>query len=45
MDKHSKIYVAGHWGMVVGSALVRCLREKGVENLGFKWKNAEISEI
>ena len=32
MHKHSKIYVAGHRGMV-GSAVVRCLREKGFENL------------
>ena len=35
MDKHSKIYVAGHRGMV-GSAVVRCLREKGFENLVFR---------
>ena len=32
MEKHSKIYVAGHTGLV-GSAFVRCLREKGYENL------------
>ena len=32
MDKHRKIYVAGHRGMV-GSALVRCLRGRGFTNL------------
>jgi len=32
MDKHAKIYVAGHGGMV-GSAIVRNLREKGHTNL------------
>lgn len=32
MDKNSKIYVAGHRGMV-GSALVRTLHDKGYENL------------
>lgn len=32
MDKSSKIYVAGHRGMV-GSALVRALRARGYENL------------
>lgn len=32
MEKHSKIYVAGHLGMV-GSALVRALRAQGYENL------------
>lgn len=32
MDKHSKIYIAGHRGMV-GSALVRCLQQRGYENL------------
>jgi GDP-L-fucose synthase len=32
MDKNSKIYVAGHLGMV-GSAVVRSLRNKGFENL------------
>lgn len=31
-EKESKIYVAGHKGMV-GSALVRCLRADGYENL------------
>lgn len=35
MDKQSKIYIAGHRGMV-GSAVVRCLREKGFENLIFR---------
>lgn len=35
MDKHSKIYVAGHRGMV-GSAVVRGLREKGFGNLVFR---------
>jgi len=32
MDKHSKIYVAGHRGLV-GSALVRALKAKGYENI------------
>ncbi|MDA8254204.1 MAG: GDP-L-fucose synthase [Betaproteobacteria bacterium] len=32
MDTHAKIYVAGHRGLV-GSALMRNLREKGYENL------------
>jgi GDP-L-fucose synthase len=32
MDKQDRIYVAGHRGMV-GSAVVRCLRGKGFENL------------
>lgn len=35
MDKHSKIYIAGHKGMV-GSAVVRCLQMKGFENLIFR---------
>lgn len=35
MEKGSKIYVAGHRGMV-GSAIVRALREKGYENLVFR---------
>jgi GDP-L-fucose synthase len=35
MEKNSKIYVAGHRGMV-GSAVVRCLRGKGFENLVFR---------
>ncbi len=32
MDKHAKIYVAGHRGLV-GSAIVRHLRNEGYENL------------
>jgi len=32
MDKHSKIYVAGHRGLV-GSAIVNNLRQRGYENL------------
>ena len=32
MDKNSKIYVAGHTGLV-GSAFVRKLREMGYHNL------------
>lgn len=32
MYRHSKIYVAGHRGMV-GSAIVRCLQEKGFTNI------------
>ena len=32
MDIHSRIYVAGHTGLV-GSAIVRCLRKEGFENL------------
>jgi len=32
MNKNSKIYVAGHRGMV-GSAIVRKLKEKGYNNL------------
>ncbi|KZZ83898.1 GDP-L-fucose synthase [Bacillus sp. SJS] len=32
MDKHSKIYVAGHRGLV-GSAIVRRLKKEGYENL------------
>jgi len=35
MDKNAKIHVAGHRGLV-GSALVRCLRENGYENLVLK---------
>lgn len=35
MNKDSKIYIAGHGGLV-GSALVRKLREQGYENLVFK---------
>lgn len=32
MEKHAKIYVAGHNGLV-GSAIVRSLKEKGYENI------------
>lgn len=32
MDKHARIFVTGHRGMV-GSALVRCLRAQGWDNL------------
>ena len=32
MDKNSKIYVAGHRGLV-GSAIWKCLQQKGYENL------------
>ncbi len=35
MNKDSKIYVAGHTGMV-GSALVRCLKRNGYDNLIYK---------
>lgn len=35
MDKNSKIYVAGHAGMV-GSAIVRLLQKRGFTNLIFK---------
>ena len=35
MDKSSKIYVAGHTGLV-GSAIVRCLQKNGYTNLIFK---------
>ena len=35
MERNSKIYVAGHRGMV-GSAVVRCLQKKGFENLIFR---------
>ena len=35
MDKGSRIYIAGHTGMV-GSAMVRCLGENGFENLVFR---------
>ena len=35
MDKSSKIYIAGHRGMV-GSAIVRKLRKEGYENLVFR---------
>ena len=32
MEKNSRIYVAGHTGMV-GSAIVRCLLQNGYENI------------
>ena len=32
LQKESRIYIAGHTGMV-GSAIVRALQEKGYENL------------
>lgn len=35
MNKHSKIYVAGHRGLV-GSAIVRKLQEKGCSNLVYR---------
>lgn len=35
MDKNSKIYICGHTGMV-GSAIVRTLRDQGYENLVFR---------
>lgn len=35
MDKNSKIYVAGHRGLV-GSAISKCLAEKGYRNLIFR---------
>ncbi|OPX42399.1 GDP-L-fucose synthase [Ruminiclostridium hungatei] len=35
MNKDSKIYIAGHTGMV-GSALVRCLKRNGYENLIYR---------
>ncbi len=35
MEKNSKIYVAGHRGLV-GSALVRCLKSRGYNNLVFR---------
>ena len=35
MDKDTKIYVAGHNGMV-GSAICRLLRKRGYENLVYK---------
>ena len=38
MDKSSKIYVAGHSGLV-GSAITRCLKEAGYNNLIFKTIN------
>ena len=38
INKKSKIYVAGHQGMV-GSSLVRLLQKKGYSNLLTKTKN------
>lgn len=35
MNKQSKIYVAGHTGMV-GSAIVRCLAQNGYENIIYR---------
>ncbi|MEE1094678.1 MAG: NAD-dependent epimerase/dehydratase family protein, partial [Bacteroidales bacterium] len=35
MDKHSKIFVAGHKGLV-GSAIVRNLQSKGYDNFILK---------
>jgi len=35
VNQSSKIYIAGHQGLV-GSALVRCLKKQGFENLVFK---------
>ncbi len=35
MEKNSKIYVAGHTGLV-GSAITRCLREAGYDNIIFR---------
>lgn len=32
MEKNTKIYVAGHRGLVGGS-IVRCLKEKGYTNI------------
>ncbi|MFM2267756.1 MAG: hypothetical protein RL757_1197 [Bacteroidota bacterium] len=40
MKKEAKIYVAGHRGMV-GSAIMRALRERGFDNLIFR-KSAEL---
>jgi GDP-L-fucose synthase len=36
-DQHSKIFVAGHRGMV-GSAMVRCLRAAGFDNFALRTK-------
>lgn len=38
MEKNSKIYIAGHRGMV-GSAIVRRLQQEGYENLIFRTSN------
>jgi GDP-L-fucose synthase len=35
MEKNSKIYIAGHKGLV-GSAIVRCLNKNGYTNLVLK---------
>jgi GDP-L-fucose synthase len=35
MEKNAKIYVAGHRGMV-GSAIIRKLKEEGFENIIFR---------
>jgi GDP-L-fucose synthase len=35
MEKNSRIYIAGHTGLV-GSALTRCLKNKGYDNLIFR---------
>ena len=35
MEKNSKIYIAGHRGLV-GSAIVKSLKEKGYTNLIYK---------
>ena len=37
MNKDSKIYVAGHRGMV-GSAIVRCLEKNGYTNIREKYQ-------
>ncbi|HNL81946.1 MAG TPA: NAD-dependent epimerase/dehydratase family protein, partial [Chitinophagaceae bacterium] len=38
MKKDSKIYIAGHRGMV-GSAIVRNLQQKGFSNIIYKTSN------
>ena len=38
IELNEKIYVAGHNGMV-GSAIVRCLKEKGYTNILTKDRN------
>ena len=38
MERNSKIYVAGHTGLV-GSAITRCLKEAGYNNLIFRTLN------
>jgi len=43
MNKHDKIYVAGHLGMV-GSAIIRNLRDKGFENIiGRSYKDLDLT--